>query len=107
MAGIAGYLLLSQRVDTGTRKIRVDLPNQQDHFSCDVFARIDVELLRLSAAVAVVAIHVEGVVELAHDSVRSMDMRVERQHLQTDTRGARSVGTQRDAGSRDTVLDCR
>ena len=62
----------------------IDLPDQHNHLARNILPRIQVPLLRLSAAVTIVAVHPERVAELAHEGVRTVNMRLHRQQLQTD-----------------------
>ena len=81
MACPAGDLLLTDREDPCAGKLRVDLPDEHDHFARDVFPRIEIPFLGFSTAMAIVAIHVERVAKLAHERVRTVHVRLWRQQL--------------------------
>lgn len=81
VACVAGYLLFPYRVDAGAGEMRIDLAHQQDHFACDVLARVDIHFLGPATAVAVVAVHIERVAEFTHQRIRAVYPRIHGQQL--------------------------
>ena len=81
MARPAGDLLLADRKNACAGKLRIDLPHQHDHLPRNIFSWVKIVLLRLSTAMAVVAVHAQGVTELAHQRIRAVDVCFHRQQL--------------------------
>src|SRR5262245_25754482 len=86
MARPAGDLLLTNRENSCTRELRIDLPHQQDHLARNILTRIEVPFLRLSAAMTIVTVNAQRVTELTHQGIRTVHVGVGRQQLQTDSR---------------------
>src|SRR5262245_3004612 len=89
MARPAGDLLLANRKNTCSGKLRIDLPHQQDHLARNILTRIEIPFLRLSAAMTIVTVNAQCVTELAHQGIRTVHVGIRRQQLQTDSRRLR------------------
>ena len=81
VAGPARDFLLTHGENACAGKLGIDLPDQHNHLTRNILPRIQVPLLRLSAAVTIVAVYPERVAELAHEGVRTVNMRLHRQQL--------------------------
>jgi len=79
MARPAGDLLVANRKNSCTGKLRIDLPHQHDHLARNILTRIEVPFLRLSTAMTIVTVHAQRVTELAHKGVRTVHVGVGRQ----------------------------
>src|SRR5437870_12942237 len=83
VAGPARDSLLTHGENACAGKLGIDLPDQPKHLTRNILPRIQVPLLRLSAAVTIVAVHPERAAELAHEGCGTVNTRLHRQPLQT------------------------